>query len=165
MAFFDPGTGEHIFIDGAMVERKAHAIVEKIKDYDERLEVLCLDPAYASDITEEPFIIGEVVIQDGKEQFFKIFGCWELNDAVLERIYLSDTRRLDVLARIDKINNAVKLDNERRYQERREASMDLVKHIVADKKSKYTFERENTQNNTKELVTIYDDRPSERKTL
>src|SRR5688572_16299641 len=91
---------QFIVIDDMIVEKKMHDIVERIKDYDDRLELLCVDPATCA-FSEAPFVIAEVTPSG---EVFKVFEAWEINDAILERIYLADTRRVDVLLAIDKHN-------------------------------------------------------------
>lgn len=143
---------QFIVVEDMIVEKRMHDIVEKIKDYDDRLEVLCVDPNTCA-FAEAPFIIAEVT----GNQIFKIFECWELNESVLERIYLADTKRVDVLLNMDKSNERVRLDQERRYQEKRDASRDLVSAIAKgmETKSSFSYRRE-----TGEKVTFYEDRPA-----
>lgn len=156
MTYFDPGYGEHVVVDGNIVERQALYLVEKIKDYDPNIEVLCVDPNMAGPF-EEPFQICERV----GDQVYKIFGCWELNDSVLERIYLCDTKRIDVLGAMEKHNQQVRAEQQRRYKEKREAAKDIVEHAIRafeDRdKSHYSFTRESDGAN----VTLFDDRPAE----
>lgn len=154
MSYLDPGYGEFVVVDGNIVERKMLYLVEKIKDYDPNLEVVCLDPDRADNPFEEPFLICE---RRG-DQLLKIFGVWELNDSVLERIYLADSKRTDVLASIDKRNREVKAESDRRYREKREANQDIVATAIKafnSEANSFSFTR--PEDDAK--VTLYDDRP------
>lgn len=153
--YIDPGYGDYIAVDGHIVEKHALYIVEKIKAINPNLEVICLDPDWADNPFEEPFMICERV----GDQVFKIFGCWELNDSVLERIHLADTKKFDVQAIIDETNKKVREETTRRYIEKREAKKDIVAstlEAMESNKSSYSFTRE--EDGAK--VTLYDDRPA-----
>jgi hypothetical protein len=152
--YYDPGTGDHVMVDGNIVERDALRIAEAIKDHDENLEVLCLDPNRAEGVSEEPFIIAERC-KDGVMR--PIFRCWQLDDTVLQRIQLADNNRFSTLKTIEESEAAFKADNERRYVEWRAEAKDIVKHI-AGMKSRYTVR----DSNTGELLTFFDDRPTTR---
>jgi hypothetical protein len=150
--WFDPGNGEYLVVDGNIVERDALRIAEAIKDYDENLELICVDPNMA-DVNEAPFIVCERRKSDGA--LIRIMEAWELDDRILERIYAADTNRSDVLAGLIKKEEQIRRDTESRYQEKRDANKDLVESIVKNMKSKYVFEKDGKK------VTLYDDRPAE----
>lgn len=153
--YIDPGYGDFVMVDGNIVERHMLYLVEKIKDFDPNLEVVCLDPNLADNPFEEPFLICERV----GDQLFKIFGVWELNDSVLERIYQADTKRFDIQGLIDANNNKIRQETERRYREVREAKKDIVASAVEafeKERNSYSFER--PEDGAK--VTLYDDRPA-----
>lgn len=153
--YYDPGTGDHVVVDGQIVERDALRVVEAIKDYDPNIEVLCLDPARAEGLSEEPFVIAEMC-RDGVLR--PIFRCWELNDNVLMRLQLADGSKFSALKTVEESEAAFKRENEQRYQEWREEAKDVVKHI-AGMKSKYTVR----DSKTGEMLTFYDDRPATRR--
>ena len=153
-SFIDPGHGDFIAVDGQIVEKKTLYLVEKIKEINPNLEVVCLDPDWADNPFEEPFMVCERV----GDQLYKIFGCWELNDSVIERIHLADTRKFDVQGIIEETNRKVREETERRYLEKREAKKELVASAVSaleSNKSSYSFTRD--EDGAK--VTLYDDRP------
>ena len=150
---YDPGTGDHILVDGNIVERDALRVAEAINDYDPNLVVLCLE--HSDDITEEPFILAERC-RDGIMR--PIFRFWKLDDTVLQRAQLADGHKFSALKTVEESEAAFKRSNQQRYQEWRAEAKDVVKHI-AGMKSKYTVR----DSNTGELITFYDDRPSTRK--
>ena len=86
--YYDPGTGAHVMVDGMIVERDALRVAEAIRDYDENLVVLCLQQAEG--LSDEPFVVAE----RGPDGVLRpIFRCWQLDDNVLQRIYLADNKK------------------------------------------------------------------------
>ena len=152
--FYDPGTGNHVVIDGQIVERDALRIAEAIRDYDDNLVLLCLDPERATGISDEPFVVAERGV-DGVLR--PVLRAWMLDDTILERIYNSDTARHDVLNALVALEDRKRRDTEQRYQEKREETKDVVAHI-AGMKSRYTVKDAQTG----DMLTFYDDRPTER---
>jgi hypothetical protein len=148
--WYDPGVGDLIAVDGHLVERDALRIAERIKEYDSNLEILCLDPARAN-LNDAPFIICERLANG---TLSRVFECWELDDRVLERIARSDTVKNDVLLDLEGKELIQRVAMEQRYQEKRDANIDLVKTVTRHIKSSYSF-----KNDHGEKVTLYDDRP------
>lgn len=148
-----PGT--MVNVDGMMVELDALRIAEAIKEYDPNLEILCVDPSIATDVSEAPFVIAEHC-KDGILR--PIFSCWSLDGTVLERIRGADSNKVSLTATMDKVKADLQLQRTRRYEETRLEQKDIVEHI-AGMKSKYTVRDPRTG----ELLTFFDDRPAERK--
>jgi hypothetical protein len=152
--WYDPGTGDHLVVDGQIVERDALRIAEAIRDYDDSLVLLCLNPERAEGISDEPFVVAE----RGKDGVLRpVMRAWVLDDQILQRIYNSDTHRHDVLHALETLERNERRNSEQRYQEKREEMKDVVAHI-AGMKSRYTVR----DSNTGDLITFYDDRPAER---
>ena len=145
---------DYVVIDNMLVDKKMHEIAQKIDEYDEQLCILCVDPDTCG-FSEAPFVLAEVVNTPEGPQVFKVFEFWELNDSVLERLYASDTRRVDVLAEIDKNNKKIRDEENRRYREKMESQIDVVASIIRSTKSSYTYIDEDR--NAK--ITMYEDRP------
>lgn len=122
--------------DGVFVERDVLNIVEKIREYDPNLRVQYLDPQKFEDITDAPYRIVEVC-PDGEVR--PVFSVWTLDETVLEKIYLADNQKHDILAAIDGKNLLVKKDKERRYQEERDEAKDIIVHVLKSPKGKYSF--------------------------
>jgi len=153
--YYDPGTGDYVALDGNVVERDALRIAEAIRDYDENLVLLCLDPDNATGISDEPFVVAE----RGNDGVLRpVLRAWVLDDKILERLYNSDTKRFDVFNALVSMENQQRRESQRRYQETREETKDIVAHI-AGMKSKYTVK----DSQTGEMMIFYDDRPAERK--
>ena len=151
-----PGKDDFIMVGDMMVEKRAHAIVERIKDIDDSLEVLCVDPDMCP-FSEAPFVLAEIRQTPTGFRAFKVFEFWELNDSVVERVQLADSSKHDILELIDKNNKKIQDDLKSAARERSESKKDLVEHIIANTKSSYSYI--DPERNAK--VTIHDDKPSE----
>lgn len=148
--YYDPGNGAFVAVDGHVVERDALHIAERIKEYDPNLEILCLDPLLA-DLNDAPFIICERMPNG---TLSRIFECWELDDRVIERIARSDTVHNDVLLDLEGKELLRRVENQKRYEEKREANIDLVSTIARHTKSSFVF-----KNDADEKITLYDNKP------
>jgi hypothetical protein len=147
-----PGKDDFIDVHGMMVEKKAHHIVERIKDFDDNLEVLCVQPGMA-DVFEAPFMLIEKRDTPDGPRAFKVFDFWELNESVLERLHMADSSQQDILDLIDKENERVRKAAISAHRDKMESKKDLVKHIVADTKTKYSYFDDDRQ----AKVTIFED--------
>lgn len=138
-----------------MVEEDALRIVEQIQEYDPRLRVVCLLPEKA-EINDAPFILCE---EQPDGTYRKVFEFWSLDAQVLERIRLSDAAHTDIIAYLEKLENDIEKQREAQWREKLDAAKDLTAHVAGNRKNAYTFRDDDTG----DKVTIYDDRPSERK--
>lgn len=143
---------EMVDVDGAIVEKDALRIAEAIKAYDPNLELLCLDPARADGVSDEPFVLVEKC-KDG--QMRKIKSYWQLDDRILADVEAADCQRHDLIAVINGRNERVHRERDRRYQELKEERMEIVQHIAGMKSSTVT-----TDPLTGEKIKFYDDRPA-----
>lgn len=148
----DPG-GDYLLVAGQIVERDALRIAEKIRDYDENLTLLCLQPENAN-ISDPPFVVAEHC-KDGKLRI--VLKAWQLDDQIISRLYACDTHRHDVYNALASLEASQERERERRFQEEREEIKDKLTHI-AGMKSKYSM----TDDVTGEKLTFFDDRPAER---
>ena len=57
MTTLDVGS-EYINVDGNLVEADALRVAEAVRDYDENLCIICIDPN-TSDINDAPFIVAQ----------------------------------------------------------------------------------------------------------
>lgn len=146
---------DYINVDGNLVEPKALKIAEAIDDYDSTLRIICVDPNVAS-FAEAPFILAQVC-PDGEMR--RIFEVWELDERVLARIEAADTTRHDIQAKIDWINAKTQSEAKTRYAEKRLELQDLGVSLIRNRKSSFSFK------DGEDLVTIYEDRPSVRKSV
>jgi hypothetical protein len=150
--FSDRGINNLVNIaPGVVVEQDVLGIVEWIRDYDERLDILCLDP---SDLncspSDPPYIIVEHC-SDGQIRI--IMRCWTLDERVKTAIIAADTQRTDVLAAMDKQNQRAREAQERQFQDSLVEAHDLALHIFRNPKTTYRF-----RNIDGELLTLEDDK-------
>lgn len=125
-------------------------IVDWIRDYDENLDVLYLDPKrHDLEPDDPPYKIVERC-PDGLTRI--VMSCWQLDESVKQRIYAADNKRHDVILRLDEHNAKVKLDQQRRFSEVRQEHADLIAHILKNPSTTYTF-----RNTSGQLVTLQDD--------
>jgi len=155
MTYFDPGNGEHVVIDGMIVEKDALRVVEALKEYDENIEVLCVR-SDSGEINEAPFLICERV----GDRLVRIMEAWQLDDRILDRIRLSDTERSNVLVTLGLMQDDAKKKQKARYSDIMGENKELSASIIATKKSAYKF----VDQKTGDIVTLYDDRPATRTT-
>lgn len=146
-----PGKEDYINVHGMLVEKKAHHIVEKIKDIDDNLEVLCVSPDWPSDMFTAPFCLIEHRLTPDGPRAFKVFDFWELNEEVLERVQLADTAKHDVLNYIDKENARILSAKQADYRADMEQRKELVASIINNTKSSYSYVEDGVKK------TIYED--------
>lgn len=123
--------------DGSYVEADVLNIVEKIRDYDPNLNVKYVDPALA-DPSDPPYKVVELC-PDGIERV--VFGVWELDEKVLERLYAADNARTNVLVDIHGNNILAQKEMDRRYREVCLEDQDVVSHLLKSPKGRYSFRR------------------------
>ena len=135
---------------GVIVHRDVLNIVDKIRAYDENLEVQYLDPDRFPEFGDAPYRI----VERCKDGFTRlVFSVWELDERVLERLYKADTARVDVMANLDANNARVKTEANRRFKEEiLSEAHDIMKSAM---KAPTTFK---FKNNDGELVTLEDDK-------
>lgn len=122
--------------EDCFVERDVLNIVEKINDYDPNLKVQYLNPDRASSPGDPPYQIIELC-RDGVWRL--VFGCWELNEQILDRLRYADMQHQDLLAAIDKKNAEVKRDQNRRYRDSMDEAKDIVAHVLRSPKGRYSI--------------------------
>jgi hypothetical protein len=145
--WFDPGTGNFLMVEGAIVERDALYIAEKLQDYDPDLVVLCLDPENLhAQFTDAPFVVCRR-LPNG--QYQRVLEAWKLDDTVLERVYLADSHRHNQLDLLVKMEEKKKADKAKADKEKLDDKHQLFAAALRNKKSTFSFE-----NSKGELVTI-----------
>lgn len=149
--YFDTGTGKHVLVDGAIVERDALHIAERLQEYDPNLRVMCLDPL-ASGLNDAPFVICGVRPDTGA--MYKIFECWKLDQSVLDRIESADQHRHDAISKVESMESVQKKLASDRYNEKRFEMADLVASAVKNRTSSFVYKDEHG-----EKVTIHEDKP------
>lgn len=147
---YKKGNGEFIELDGAIVEVDALNVVERIRNYDEKLDVMCIDPLKAG-INDAPFIL---IWLNNSGQWEKVFEFYELDDRVLERIYNADQQRFDAFTRTVKMEEYVKKQRESRYNEVKDEAKEKMLAAVVNKSSSFSI-----HNKQGDLVKIHENSP------
>jgi len=119
---------------GISVSDDVLGVVRRLQEYDENIVVQFADPDQA-DFTDAPYRIME---RCPDQQLRVIMEVWKLDASVLERLYALDTQKLDVLARIDKANQAIVLGEKRRYQDETRALSEMAADVLRSPKDTYT---------------------------
>jgi hypothetical protein len=142
--------------DGVLVEEDVYRIVERVRAYDENLDIIALNPNHQDvDLTDAPYVLVEKC-KDG--QWRPVANFWQLDESVMAVVESADMNRRDLDAVLKGENAKVRADEQRKYEDLRGEMADIVKHI-GGMKSKYTVQDPRTG----ELIAFYDDRPPERK--
>lgn len=121
--------------DGSLVESDVLRIAEKIAEYDDNLRLKYCPPSVA-DMTDAPYALFERC-RDGIERL--VFYIWELDDRILERIYLADNAHRNVMDEVEKANEKVKADIQRRYEEKVAEDADILKSFLNSPKGRWSF--------------------------
>jgi len=143
--------------DGSMCDNATLSVIDAIRTYAPSVDVMYLDPGRVdgSDLLTEPWILVEHC-PDGFTR--KIFGVWEMDMRVLDRLRAADSWNTNVLNDIDKINAAAKAEIQRKHREADAERADITAHVMASPKGQYSFKGEG-----EEVVTISDSTPVTRK--
>lgn len=121
---------------GVYVEADTLDIVRRIREYDPNLRVKYLDPDRGGEFDDPPYRIMELC-PDGHERL--VFGVWSLDAQVLERLYLADTQRHDILSRLENVNGRAAAEVQRRYEEEKEEAREMTEAIIRSPLDTYTL--------------------------
>lgn len=141
--------------ESTFVEQDVLRVVEEIRRMDPNLKVQFLNEA--ASVGDAPYRIIERC-KDGEWRV--IFSVWELDDRVLDRLRAADSHHADVLAALDLNNNAVRIQEGRRFREQMDEAQDIVKHIIASPKGRYTVNVDDPVKGPRKLYIDDDPKPS-----
>jgi hypothetical protein len=149
MTYFDPGNGKFVAVDGCLVDRDCLHIAEKIQDYDPDLQLIALDPddLHAS-ITSAPFM---VIRHKGDGTYERVLEAWELDDRVIERLWLADGTRNNQLDQLVSLEQAKKAKEDYDNSQKMWQNHELFAAAMSNKKSEFSY-----KNEAGEHVTIKD---------
>lgn len=122
---------------GVYVEQDVLNIVEKIREYDPSLNVKYCDPSVAADPSDPPYKVVERC-PDGMERV--VFNVWKLDEQVLDRLYLSDRYRHDILGQIDTKNALARDKANQRFLEERHEAIDITTSMLKSPKGRWSVE-------------------------
>ena len=119
--------------DGHWVSEKFERMARIVEDYDPSFELRWI-PSELRHTPEErakPYVIWDT------ERNCSVFYAGELDspEDILERLFLGDTRKGDVLAKLDARNAAVRALEMRAKLDDAEAKMDYTKFLIGTKKN------------------------------
>jgi hypothetical protein len=151
MVILDDGKN-YLDMGGVWVQDDALRVAQAVKDYDDNLEVICLDPDDPRiQITSAPFMVIQRM-QNGTYQ--KVLEAWELDDRILQRIWAADQQKNNQLDTIEKWEKAIKDGQDKRYQEQLDEANELSLDILASKASGYSF-----NNKSGDKVKLHENNP------
>lgn len=122
--------------DGRFISAKVSRVVELIRGYDHRLDVIWIPPDMRRP-ADPAFAITEQLSDGRKVVAFYVQDEEAFNEDVLARIYLSDNQRNDVHAQVQAKNRAVEAIQAERYKEVIAAHTDLMASMIRSKKHTY----------------------------
>lgn len=125
---------------GVFIESDVAGIAKQVTDYDANLRIQFCDPALA-DPGDAPYRLIELC-PDGIPRV--VFYIWELDGRVMQRILAADNQKLNVLSALEDHNAKVKLDSQRRYEDKTLELDDIVRHTLHNPKTNYTVKLEDT---------------------
>lgn len=123
---------------GGMVSARTMRIVEIVRDYDSALEWEWIprehrlpgdDPIRLVDPRAHG--LGRVVMSFASED--------DVDERVLERLFLADGRKHDVLAQLDARNAAARVVAAKRELDRRGEGLDLMRHALRSPLGRYSY--------------------------
>lgn len=115
--------------DGHWVNEKFARISEIIHDFDDRLQLVWIPPENRSAFDVKPYGILHTNDQ-GLQKMVMLIKEEELDERVLAQLFLGDTSRHDVIARLEAEDLARTVANNKRKMEEAEARQDFVESVV-----------------------------------
>lgn len=122
--------------DGRFISAKVSRIVELIREYDHRLDVMWVPPDMRGP-NDPAFAIIERLGDGRNVVAFYVQSEEEFDEGVLERIYLGDNTKHDVQARIEARNKAIRTVELRKQEEERHQYYDMLSTMI--RSPKHTF--------------------------
>ena len=122
--------------DGRFISAKVSRIVELVREYDHRLDVVWIPPDRRG--ADDPAFAVTERLQDGRTVVaFYVQSEQEFDERVLERIILGDNTKHDVQARIEAQNLAARALAEARRRDEVAAFADFARSVIRSPKHTY----------------------------
>lgn len=122
--------------DGHWINEKFARIAEIINDFDHRLQLVWIPPESRTQFDIRPYGIlhsGD----DGQQKMVMLIKEEELDERVIEALFLGDTTKTDVLARLEAKERAAKVLQMKAEMEAAEERQDFIKSVV--RSGKHSF--------------------------
>jgi hypothetical protein len=151
MVVLDDGKN-YLDMGGVWVQDDALRVAQAVKQYDDNLEVICLDPDDPRvKITSAPFM---VIQRMPNGTYQKVLEAWELDDRVLQRIWAADQQKNNQLDTLEKWEKAIKDGQEKRYREQLDEANELSLDVLASRASSYSF-----KNKSDDKIKLHENNP------
>lgn len=122
--------------DGHWVNEKFARIAEIIQDFDHHLQLVWIPPEHRTAFDVNPYGILRTG-DDGKQDMIMYIKEEELDERVIANLFLNDTTKHDVLARIEASERAHKVLQMKAEMEAAEERQDFIKSVVNSGKHYY----------------------------
>jgi hypothetical protein len=122
--------------DGRFISSKVSRVVELIREYDHRLDVVWI-PHDRRNPDEPAFAITESLSDGRKVVAFYVQDESEFDERVLERIILGDNAHHDVQARVEAQNQAARAMALAKRREEVAAFADFARSVITSRKHTY----------------------------
>jgi len=138
----DPNLNFETLEDGHIVSQRVVRLIELIHDtYNGRVEVRWIPPNQKGK-DQYQFCILEV-LPDGQEFIIMwVKNEQEFTGEVLEKLFLADNTKTNVLTEMDARNEAIKAVRRKVYEEQMAEAHDIAKHILVSPLNKYTVSKD-----------------------
>jgi hypothetical protein len=148
---FDPQLDTYIPYGDHFISQKFQMLAEIIRDFDPHLELRWIPP----DRRDQPGDSARAyAIVDTTTQYVAIYASeTEQPEAILERLFLNDTSKHDVLARLDAHDRAQKVFKLKKQMDETEEAHDIAGFLM-----KSPLNRVKIHNKAGELITLDDQR-------
>lgn len=125
--------------DGRFISAKVSRIVELVREYDHRLDVVWIPPDRRG--ADDPAFAVTERLQDGRTVVaFYVQSEQEFDERVLERIILGDNTKHDVQARVEAQNLAARALAEAKRREEVAAYADFARSVITSRKHTYSHD-------------------------
>lgn len=122
--------------DGHWVNEKFARIAEIINDFDRRLQLVWIPPENRTAFDTKPYAVLHTK-DDGLQTIIMYIKEDELDERVLEQLFLGDTERHDVIARMEAQELAATIVRNKEKMERAEERQDFIKTVVGSHKHSF----------------------------
>jgi hypothetical protein len=122
--------------NGMFINAKISRVVELIREYDPRLDVMWIPPNQRG-ASDPAFAIVERLGDGRTVVAFYVQSEQEFDERVLERIILGDNTKHDVQARVEAQNLAVRAVAEAKRREEVAAFADFARSVITSRKHTY----------------------------
>lgn len=122
--------------DGHWVNEKFARIAEIINDFDHRLQLVWIPPESRTETDTKPYGVLHTN-NEGAQHLVMVIAEDELDERVLEHLFLNDTERHDVLARQEAKELAATVLRNREKMEEMEARKDFIATVVGSHKHSF----------------------------